>query len=305
MAKSGFSSYSGTQVNAVRGAANIGTDDGLVYLPPGFAVAGISSEIASPTRLQTRQDTQRMSPEVDGFWLQNNSSGADLIGGVGLRIANRHWNAGQWDDSGATAILQYIEDTTDAQDRDSVDDFSWLCAADDDGFAIGSEIPWGWLTMDIDTENSANAATLFEYWDQSGAWALPAATSVKMSELIVSAGKTGTGETTYVWDPAQDWGKSGETYAGSVLASPNSAMPTGMYWARFRIDGADVSAGNITASAIEIGIHSLVENIDDESTASRGPNLNLYSPFCDAVVFINSLYGTGNLSYYVTARARG
>jgi hypothetical protein len=78
-----------------------------------------------------------------------------------------------------------------------------------------------------------------------------------------------------------------------------------MYYSRLRIDGADVSAGNITCSALEIGIHSLVENVDDEGTASRGPNLNFYDPHCDAVVFINSLYATGNISYYVTARARG
>ncbi len=219
MAKGGFASYSGTQVNAVRGAANIGTDAGLVYLPPGFLIPGISSEVASAPATRGRHNIQRMSPEIDGFWFQNNSTGADMIAGVGLRLANRHWQAWEWNDgeaAGAKAALY-----TETQDRDAT--FDILMTEDDDGILIGSEIPWGWATFDIATQNDDASDTLVEYWSDASAWTLPAATSVKLAEMVMVDGQSGTGETTYIWDPAQDWGRVGDVVRGAVVTAPDTS----------------------------------------------------------------------------------
>jgi len=279
-----FTTFTGTQLNAIRGAANIGSDNDLIYRAPVGSLGDY------------------LSPEVDLWWLQNNSSGADLIGGIGLRIHNSQWIAGSWDNSETGS--RYIDDTADAQDRNAADDFSMYCTADDDGMVIGSRCKFGWITLDIDTENSANAATKVEYWQNDSSWQIPAATSVKLDEFTITGAKTGTGETSYIWDPANDWGKVGDVAYGSVITAPDASCPPGFYYMRVRIDNADVSAGNVTMSALEIGIHLAEENIDDTIIATRGPNLGYYSPFCDAVIMINTLYGTGNVAYRVDVRAR-
>jgi len=302
MAKGGFNSYNGTQFNTIRGAANIGTDQELVYVAPGHRAYGEQD----PGVLQV-PSFHRMSPEIDGFWFQNNSGAADMIAGVGLRIDSQHWRAWDWNDGEAAGAKYPTEHTTEARVRGggTPTTFTILTAADDDGLLIGSRIPWGWLTVDIATANDENMVTLFEYWTSGSAWSVPAATSTLITDWIVAT-TSGTGETSYVWDPAQDWGRTGDLIDGVAITPPDTGLPGGMYYARIRIDGADVSATGPICNAMELGIHTLVQNVDDESTASRGPNLNFYDPHCDAVVMINSIgVASGNLSYYVTARARG
>lgn len=294
----GYKSYTGTQQDVIHEAAHVATDDGLVYVPPGMKIHGSGVPMPAPTLV-------RLSPEIDAFWLQNNTGSADGVIGPGIRYKKSSWIAGSWTVSGSVFAIN-----GDLQDRTAVTmDFS----TDLDGLMIGCTEPFGWFNMNVTTASVGNAVTVMNYWDVNGAWVAPAATAVKggaLNDMILATGVWAVGEQSYAWDPAQDWGKVGQSYSAAPegLASPSTTAPAGYYYMKFIGSGDPIETTQPVITGIEIGSHLLEENVDDESTVSRGPNLNYYSAIGDAVVMLSSVAVPGtpvNIAYQVSAKARG
>lgn len=78
------------------------------------------------------------------------------------------WYAGQWDDSGATPDLQFIDDTDDAQSS-TADDFSIATVTNDDGFYVAGVTVFNKIVITNCPDLGAVTAT-YKYYAGSGVW---------------------------------------------------------------------------------------------------------------------------------------
>lgn len=135
----------------------------------------------------------------------NNRSGGAIIAGLGFKISDTRWSAGQWDDSGNP---EFIDDTTDAQDS-GADDFALTTLTDDDGFAVQSLDKFGIVGVTVTT--AANDGTFaYTYWNGS---------SYATLTLIETPDWTSTGEKTIAFAPPVDWAvNSGQAVTDGLTA---------------------------------------------------------------------------------------
>lgn len=95
----------------------------------------------------------------------NNRSGGAAIVGVGFKLHNDRWKAGQWDDS---ETASYTDDTTDAQDS-GTNDFALFTTTNDDGFVVQSLDKFGIIGIDVTTAEVGSPTYVVEYWNGT-AW---------------------------------------------------------------------------------------------------------------------------------------
>lgn len=189
--------------------------------------------------------------------LHNRSGGAAVLG-IGVRIPNARWRAGQWTDAAGTP---YSDDTTDAQDA-GASDFALETTTANDGFVIACDLPFNAISINVGTASvGAGAVRAARYGNTAGdGW-------TDFANLFVQDAATGvmsTGENVMVWSPPLDWGLSGATGLGGA--------PQGRYVVNVRATTAPTTAA--LATAIEIfRLYLLTEAVADNGTLEFSPML--------------------------------
>ena len=237
-----------------------------------------------------RNYTPRGALSIHGYSLQNRSGTADLAVGLGFRLRNDQWVAGQWDDSEGAA--SHVNDTYDAQDR-GTDDFALESLTANDGFTIASAIPFNWISVDVTTAGvGAGTVATVRYSNLAGTgWTTLGTNQTWIAGTgadnftRAAAANLATGENIFVWDPPLNWGKV------SVIDATMGGIPIGMYAWQVRCTTAPTTAA--LARAIEIGTLIAIENLDDDAILSD-ENCFHWEPQGDAIVAYFSTLNIGN-----------
>ena len=236
--------------------------------------------------------TVRGAMAITNYALQNRSGGAASVG-LGFRLRNDQWKAGQWDDSEGAA--SFVNDTVDAQDTGASDFAMEVVASNNDGFVIACVHKFDWVSINVGTagvDGDGSLDRVVQYSNAAGTGWTVAPTNIYTDEFTVTAGTDvySTGENLFVWMPPQDWGKvtiADATMGGGTL---------GYYALQIRSTDAPSGGGQVAAlaSTIEIGtLPVLVENVADNAVVSE-ETCFLWEPFGDAIVAYFSTANGGN-----------
>jgi len=232
-----------------------------------------------------------------GMFSAQNRSAATVIFGIGGRVANNNWRAGQW----VEATTTYTDDTVDAQDAGATD-FPLETTTIDDGMVILSKVPFNAISIDVGT-TSAHAGGVVRQLRHSNAagtgWSAVYTTADLFLFSAGSAAYTSGTESLIIFPtPAPDilWGKT--TDSGAI----GTGIPGGFYAVNIRAtDAAETTAG----VADTIGIYNLAflqEGLADNAFVSwDGAGTEIFFPGCDGLV---AMFGTANIGNRVTALVR-
>lgn len=234
------------------------SNDGLLWSPPTY-LGFPAGDVVTRTRLL-------MEGLAVGSFQLHNRSGSTGAHGLGARIPNRHWIAGEWINAAATP---FTADTVDAQDT-GTSDFPLETTTDNDGFVIASPVKFNAISILVGTASAGGSAVrAVRYSNTAGSdW-------IALSNLFIHTGATGnysaTVNTDYstealiVFDAPTNWG---QTAAGGL-----SGIPAGMYALNVRATTAPTGTAG-SATAIEIFRFALLtEGITDNSTLAWTPSM--------------------------------
>lgn len=270
---------------------NQGTDTGLLWRPPSYRSFG-----GGPVPTQA---TNYFPGCALGKYALHNRSAATIVAGIGVRVPNAYWQAGQWTDATTT----YTNDTTDAQDA-GTGDFALETTTNNDGFCVFSRYPFNAISINVSTASvdATNPARAVRFSDGAGAWA------TALVNLFIQDGladEYATGENLIVWSPPVTWGRT--------TGAEGTNVPIGWYGVNVRATTAPDTTAAL-ATALEIfRLYELTENLTDNSILSdefrvgdlvmarddvSGGTFELYG---DALV---ALFGTANNMNRVTALVR-
>lgn len=255
---------------------------------------------ANPTyKLQPVGGGAQITRRIPGLALQSfalhNRSGGALVAGIGVRIPNDLWIAGQYVDATTT----FTDDTPAAQDT-TTNDFPLETLTNNDGYIIASRVPFNAVSINVSTASvdGVAVARAARFSDSVGtAWQTAES---NIFQQTGSATNYATGEAVVVFAPPVDWGKS------SALAT---GLPNGYYAMNVRATDAPVTTAGL-AKAIEIfRIYYLTEAVADNAVLDKdfgGSEMKMAQDavegwYGDALV---ALFGTANDMNRVTANVR-
>lgn len=218
-------------------------------------------------------------------YVLHNRSGSTIAVGIGFRLRNDQWKAGQWDDDAATP---FIDDTVDAQDIGaSTGDFALETTTANDGFVIASRHKFHWVSLNVGTAGvGAGTVGAVRYSNNAGTGWTALATNQSFADTFTrSAGVNfAVGEQVFVWAPPIDWGR----------VTNLSGIPDGYYALNVRATTAPATTAAL-AVAIEIGtLVVAVEGVVDNATISEEETFER-EPFSDALVAFFGTANAGNL----------
>lgn len=266
----------------LRGRANLQTGDNFLWRPPRITMRSPGA-YASPSEGQAAAGTeviQYLGVGLGPVILHNRSGGAANVG-IGVRIPNSYWYAGQWVDT----TPAYTDDTADAQDLPlATADFELETTTNNDGFVVASRVPFNAVSIAVVTASVGSPVRAVRYSNATGDdWT----NFANLYQQDASATNySATAEQVIVFDPPADWGR---TQTGGL-----SGIPQGLYAINVRATTAPTTAG--VASAMEIYylpwiIEGLADNGLYETHGGTGPE-----------VFHESLaVGDGVVAYFGTA----
>lgn len=274
----------------LRGADNQQNNTGLIYRLPSL---GRSTQLfgaregaltGAPGGGIGESVTQGIG--LGGFNLHNRSGGA-IVMGIGVRIPNRFWSAGTWDDDAATP---FTDDTTNAQD-DAAGVIPLETTTGDDGFVAHSRVLFNAISLDVGTASvGAGAVRGVRYTNAAGSgW-------TDFANLFLQDASTGvmsTGENLVVWAPPSDW--------GLTQAAGLSGIPGGRYALNVRATTAPTTAA-VADSLSLYRLYYLTEAVaDNGSLVSDSMQGELVMTPGDALV---CLFGTANNQNRVSCLVR-
>lgn len=228
---------------------------GLLYIPGGYRqrqTGGTPTETTTPT------------PGLElGYFSLHNRSGAAGVVGIGVRIPNTLWQAGQWTDASTT----FTDDTADAQST-ATGDFPLETTTNNDGFVIASSVPFNAISIDVATASGAGSATrAIRYSNRAGTgWQSPAANNFIHTGAAQTGAATGyivtattaANEALIVFDAFEDWGTT-------TTAAVGTGVPLGMYAINVRATTASTTAGAADSLSI-YRMYWLTEGLADNGT---------------------------------------
>ena len=256
------------------------TATGLLWQPP--SMVSVSSSRITGT---IDRATFREGVAIRRFTLHNRSGGTASCG-IGFRLQNRFWVAGQ-----ITAAGVFTDDTADAQSA-TANDFPLGANAVNDGFVIASPVPFGWVSINVGTaEVDAAAADLdhaVSYSNAAGTgWTALGSNAALTDQFTTTNAVYATGALEFVWLPPSDWGK----------VTAISTIPVGWYALRVLAASTAVNDTAALANTIEVGTLQAVEGVVDNGLLAQ--DWTTYSePKADAVV---AYFSTANAGNYVIA----
>ena len=225
---------------------------------------------------------------IASFEIQNRS-GSTVSTGIGGKLPNRLWIAGQWVDADATP---YTDDTTDAQDT-GAGDFVLETLTNSDGFVIASLEPFNAVSLDIGTASDGGVVRALRYTNSTGdGWINLTNPFIHdgASTTLAVTGTTIANESLIVFDVPTDWGQ--------VATGGLSGIPAGYYALNVRATTAPTTAAIADSLAI-CRLYFLQEGVTDNTTVFRDYAGKVRRmPFCTGLV---ALFGTADPQNHVTA----
>jgi hypothetical protein len=277
-----YTPVEGSQEYRLRGT-NQQTDTGLLWMPPSYR--------ANPRGLPGASSTLRINGGlgVGYFSLHNRSGVATTSWGIGVRVPNHLWIAGQWTDATTT----YTDDTASAQDTTTNDVALETAATANDGFVVASRVPFNCISLNISTA-SVKGTTVARALRLSNAAGSAWATAITTADVPIfdgAADDMATGENLIAFIPPSEWGKSSSLATG---------LRDGFYAANVRAtDAPDTTAA--LARAIELWrIFFITEAVSDNGTLSQDFGAKEFPMAWDAV---EGFYGDGFAPLFGTATA--
>ena len=219
------------------------------------------------------------------FRLTNRAAGAANVG-IGVRIPNHYWSAGQWVDATTT----YTDDTTDAQDV-GTSDFALETTTVNDGFMIASQVQFNAMLIDIGTASvdAVSVARAARYSNAAGTGWSTLTTLVHTAAAVNYSTST---ETVIAWNVPTDWGVH--------VSGLGTGTPVGQYLVNVRATDAPTTAG--IANSITLYRIYFIESVSAD--ASLELNLSpseLWMPYGDALV---AFFATADAENSVRALVR-
>lgn len=263
------------QTVRLRGDDNQQNDTGLLYQVPG---AGRTPSTGAPIG---------RGIGLGGFSIHNRSGSTLTAAGIGIRLPNTLWGAGQWVNADATP---FTDDTADAQSTTAAD-VALETTTDNDGFVVHSWYPFSALSIDVVTASvGAGAVRAVRYSNAAGdGW-------TNFANLFIQDGASGvwaTGEGIIAWVPPANWGRT--------QAAGLSGIPGG----RYAINVRQTTAGTGAAVADSLSVYRLYflqENLADNGLYEWWPGgAEAFMYPADALV---ALFSTANNQNRVTALVR-
>ena len=256
------------------------TSVGLLYQPPSLVVRSVS-----PITGEVSTATFQEGMAVRRYEIHNRSGSTASVG-IGFRLTNRCWVAGQFSAGGV-----FTDDTADAQDV-GTSDFIMGTDAANDGFVIACSEPFGWFSVSVGTaEVDAGGATVpdhgVQYSNSAGTgWTALDTASTYANQFTLTNTVIGTGAREFVWIPPSDWGK----------VTAISTIPVGYYAINVTTAQAEASDTAALATAIEVGTILAVEAVADNGMYEQELS-TMHEPLADALVAFFSVAGAGNQIY--------
>lgn len=180
-------------------------------------MSGYVYETASkawPTKfLQSHSDSQVLATRppnslgthfVLGEFNVHNRSGGDAIVGIGGRIASSLWRFYTWTEANYAAGTALTDDTTDAQDSGTGDVNLDTVSTNNDGFAIGCDMPFSIASLMI--SQASTAGTVWQvYYSKASEGTGFSNNFTEITNLYVEPSFGSTGEQLIWFEPPTDW----------------------------------------------------------------------------------------------------
>lgn len=183
----------------------------------------------------------------------NNRSTAAMKMGVGFKIANARWLAGQWVQASTPKIT---DGTTDAQST-ATGDFGLFTTTNNGGFVIQALDKFGIVGLSVSTAASGGSPVYeYMYWNGSAYATLT---------LVETPSWSSTGEKTIAFVPPIDWA----TNSGTAVSS--DGLTTGYYSIRVRATTASSSAGGTASIAWVAKLYDFKANVSDTAVLNAIP----------------------------------
>ena len=232
--------------------------------------------------------TVRGALAITQFGLQQRAAAADLTVGIGFRLRNDQWKAGQWTEVGSV----FTDDTVDAQDI-GASDFALETTTANDGFVILSAVPFNWVSVNVGTAGiGAGTVGAVRYSNAVGSGWVTLGTNQTFDasdNFTRTAGVNfAAGENVFAWHPPLNWGKTRGL----------TGISDGWYALNVRATTAPTTAA--LATALEIGTLVAVGNVDDDGTFGQEQAYH-WEPFGDAIV---AYFSTLNIGHSVQVEYR-
>lgn len=154
--------------------------------------------------LATRPSNSQGTHFVLSEFSVHNRSGGDAIVGIGGRIASSLWRFYTWDESEYAAGTVLTDDTTDAQDSGTGDVNLDTVSTNNDGFAIGCDMPFSLASLMISQASSAGTAWEVYYSVASTGTGF-SSNFTQITNLYVAPSFGTTGEQLIWFEPPTDW----------------------------------------------------------------------------------------------------
>lgn len=279
-----YNSIDAAQPWVLRGT-NQQTDDGLLYKNPSYKVHPAGGGTAVTKRMP--------GMALQAFSLHNRSAGAVTVG-IGVRIPNELWIAGQYVDATTT----YTDKTTAAQNT-TTNDITLETTTNDDGFIIASRVPFNAVSVNVSTasvDGTPVRATSFS--DSAGTAWQTAETNLFIPPTTGAV--YATGEMVIAFAAPLDWGKSSSLATG---------LPNGYYAMNVQSTTAPTTTAAIAKSIEIFRLFYLVEALADNSVADKDFGGGEFPMAQDAVEgyygdALVALFSTANDQNRVTAAVR-
>lgn len=282
----------------LRGAGNQQSDTGLIYPQLRHTLFSVAGDGSTPSSTQSAEGAIALG----GFSIHNRC-GTTAAVGIGIRIPNAYWQAGQWTDSGTT----YTDDTTDAQDAGTTD-FSLETTTTSDGFVILSRVPFNAITIQVSVASTGgNPVRALRYSTSSGgtsAWSgaiTNAYAAAASTGHYAVTGTTNSAEALWVWNLPNDFAAT--TGANDALGT---GIDAGWYAVNIRATTAPTGTAGVADFLSIYRLHFLTEALADNGVyeAFFGTSEIPLHPQGDALV---AFFETANDGNRVSAlvRAKG
>lgn len=248
------------------------TDEGLLWTPPSVRINQAGGD---PPASVTRQFMEGFAVSYAGL---QNRSGATITVGVGGRLPNRSWIAGQYTNG------VYVDDTTDAQSA-TASDFPLETVNAGDGFIVASPYPFNAISLKVGTASVGGAVRRFQYSNFAGTgWTT--LTNLFVQDVVTAGAQYATAtENLFVWGAPADWG------AVTSLVS----IPTGLYAVKIDCPVTPPTTPGVATSLAVCQVFLGTESLADNATWEYSPNQpELRFPKCDALVALFSTADPGN-----------
>lgn len=255
------------QSTVLQGDANAQTNTNMLQLNPGF--------------LDSRGNRVRTRGTGLGYVRLFNGSGSTGYVGIGVRIPNDLWTAGQWVDATTT----FTDDTLAAQDRLATD-FPLETLTINDGFLISSDVQFNAVLIDVITASNLAAGDPVRAARYSNAAGTGWAALTTVAHTAATVEYAAATETVIVWDVPLDWGRH--------VSGLGTNTPLNRYLVNVRATTTpDTTAGVATALSIyRIYFLESIATATAKTVDFTGAEARL--PYGDGVVGFFAVASAGN-----------